>query len=194
MADLNTNVRYIKGIGETRAKALEKLGVRTLRDLIGFFPRRYEDRSVIYPIAELPVGETACCRAMIAAVPTSRLHPRRTHGGEGAGGGRNRHAGRDLFQSGVPPEPSPRRQPRVLRQGGGQPPAPPDGESPDGAGRAAPADGPYHAGVSADQGRQPAAAAKGGAAGAGRVPGTAAGRAAGCSAHDPSAVLCQLCL
>ena len=75
MADLNTNVRYIKGIGETRAKALEKLGVRTLRDLIGFFPRRYEDRSVIYPIAELPVGETACCRAMIAAVPTSRRIP-----------------------------------------------------------------------------------------------------------------------
>ena len=28
MADLNTNIRYIKGIGETRAKALEKLGVR----------------------------------------------------------------------------------------------------------------------------------------------------------------------
>ena len=75
MADLNTNIRYIKGIGETRAKALEKLGVRTLRDLIGFFPRRYEDRSVIYPIAELPVGETACCRAMIAAVPTSRRIP-----------------------------------------------------------------------------------------------------------------------
>ena len=75
MADLNTNVRYIKGIGETRAKALEKLGVRTLRDLIGFFPRRYEDRSVIYPIVELPVGETACCRAMIAAVPTSRRIP-----------------------------------------------------------------------------------------------------------------------
>ena len=41
MADLNTNVRYIKGIGETRAKALEKLGVRTLRDLIGFFPVSY---------------------------------------------------------------------------------------------------------------------------------------------------------
>ena len=75
MADLNTNVRYIKGIGETRAKALEKLGVHTLRDLIGFFPRRYEDRSVIYPIAELPVGETACCRAMIAAIPTSRRIP-----------------------------------------------------------------------------------------------------------------------
>ena len=72
MAGLNTSVQYIKGIGEARAKALEKLGITTLRELIGFFPRRYEDRSVIYPITELPVGETACCRAMIAGAPTSR--------------------------------------------------------------------------------------------------------------------------
>ena len=71
MAGLNTSVQYIKGIGEARAKALEKLGITTLRELIGFFPRRYEDRSVIYPIAELPVGETACCQAMIAGAPTS---------------------------------------------------------------------------------------------------------------------------
>ena len=42
MAELSTNVRYIKGIGETRAKALEKLGITTLRDLIGYFPRTYE--------------------------------------------------------------------------------------------------------------------------------------------------------
>ena len=75
MADLGTNVRYIKGIGETRAKALEKLGITTLRELIGFFPRRYEDRSVIYPIRELPVGEMACCQAMIAAAPTSHRIP-----------------------------------------------------------------------------------------------------------------------
>lgn len=27
MAELSTNVRYIKGIGETRAKALEKLEI-----------------------------------------------------------------------------------------------------------------------------------------------------------------------
>ena len=38
MAELSTNVRYIKGIGETRAKALEKLGITTLRDLISFPP------------------------------------------------------------------------------------------------------------------------------------------------------------
>lgn len=38
MADLGTNVRYIKGIGEARAAALEKLGITTLGDLIAYFP------------------------------------------------------------------------------------------------------------------------------------------------------------
>ena len=38
MADLKTDVRYIKGIGEQRAKALGKLGIHTLRDLISWFP------------------------------------------------------------------------------------------------------------------------------------------------------------
>ena len=47
MADLNTDVRYIKGIGEQRAKALGKLGIATLRDLISYFPRAY-DLSLIH--------------------------------------------------------------------------------------------------------------------------------------------------
>ena len=38
MADLKTDVRYIKGIGEQRAKALGKLGIHTLRDLISWVP------------------------------------------------------------------------------------------------------------------------------------------------------------
>ena len=42
MADLNTDVRYIKGVGEAKAKALGKLGIATLGDLIGWFPRRYD--------------------------------------------------------------------------------------------------------------------------------------------------------
>ncbi len=71
MADLSTNVRYIKGIGEARAKALGKLGIFTLRDLISYFPRGYEDRTVSRPICELAVGETACVTAMIAAEPTT---------------------------------------------------------------------------------------------------------------------------
>ena len=60
MPDLSRNIRYIKGIGEKRARAFEKLGVRTLGDLISFYPRRYEDRSRIKEINSLEDGEYAC--------------------------------------------------------------------------------------------------------------------------------------
>ena len=58
MADLNTEVRYLKGIGEKKAQALNKLGVFSLRDLVSFFPRRYEDRSACKPIALTVEGES----------------------------------------------------------------------------------------------------------------------------------------
>ena len=77
MADLGTNVRYIKGIGEVRANALEKLGIATLGDLISYFPRGYEDRTAVRPIRELTAGECVCVRGMVAADPT----PRRIAGG-----------------------------------------------------------------------------------------------------------------
>ena len=69
MAALNTDVRDIKGIGEAKAKALGKLGIFTLGDLIGWFPRRYEDRRETRPISSLIPGETACVAAMIASEP-----------------------------------------------------------------------------------------------------------------------------
>lgn len=70
MADLSTDVRYVKGVGEQRAKALNRLGIFTLQDLIAWFPRRYEDRTQIRRIADLAEGETACTAAMVAAPPT----------------------------------------------------------------------------------------------------------------------------
>ena len=69
MADLNTDVRYIKGIGEKKALAFNKLGVFTLRDLVSFFPRKYEDRTQYRPIALAMDGECLCIRAIIADTP-----------------------------------------------------------------------------------------------------------------------------
>ena len=37
MIDLKKNVQYIKGVGEARAKLLNKLGIYTLEDLIMYF-------------------------------------------------------------------------------------------------------------------------------------------------------------
>lgn len=70
MAELSCDVRYLKGIGQQRAEALSKLGIVTLRDLISFFPRTYEDRTKITPIAALLPGEAACVNAIIADEPT----------------------------------------------------------------------------------------------------------------------------
>lgn len=66
----NTEIRYLKGVGEARARSFERLGVRSLADLLAYFPRAYEDRSVTVPIAELRDGNTACVRAMVATEPS----------------------------------------------------------------------------------------------------------------------------
>ena len=70
MPDLYTDVRYIKGIGEQRAKALKKLNILTLRDLISYFPRAYDDRRSFRRIGDLVPGETVCVEAMVASTPT----------------------------------------------------------------------------------------------------------------------------
>ena len=59
----------MKGIGEKKALAFQKLGVFTLYDLLCCFPRRYEDRSVYKPIALTVHGETVCIRALVADTP-----------------------------------------------------------------------------------------------------------------------------
>ena len=69
MADLNTDVRYIKGIGDKKAQALNKLGVFSLYDLISYFPRKYEDRSRYCHIALTTPDEPVCIRAIVADTP-----------------------------------------------------------------------------------------------------------------------------
>ena len=66
---LDREVRYVKGVGEARAKALNKLGLFRLRDLLGYFPRAYEDRTRFSLISAAPPEEPVCIRAMVAGEP-----------------------------------------------------------------------------------------------------------------------------
>ena len=51
---LDNNVKYVAGVGEARAKLLEKeLGILTIGDLLRHYPFRYIDRTKIYSIGEL---------------------------------------------------------------------------------------------------------------------------------------------
>lgn len=69
MSDLMKNVQYIKGVGEARAKLLNKLGIFNLKDLITYYPRNYEDRSIPKKIDELVDGE----EALIEVMPVTRV-------------------------------------------------------------------------------------------------------------------------
>ena len=51
---LYQDIAYIKGIGPEKAKLLaEELQIRTVFDLLNYFPFRYEDRSLIHTIASI---------------------------------------------------------------------------------------------------------------------------------------------
>ncbi|MBO7422253.1 MAG: ATP-dependent DNA helicase RecG [Oscillospiraceae bacterium] len=69
MTTLQDNISTIRGIGEKRALAFGKLGIYTLYDLLSYFPMRYEDRSVIIPIAEAADGIACCISAIVADEP-----------------------------------------------------------------------------------------------------------------------------
>ncbi|MBR2929585.1 MAG: ATP-dependent DNA helicase RecG [Oscillospiraceae bacterium] len=70
MPKLDTDIRYLAGVGEARAKTLRKLGIETVGDLLSYFPRTYEDRKLSPSISSLIVGENAAVVAMVASTPT----------------------------------------------------------------------------------------------------------------------------
>ena len=76
MIDLEKDVKYIKGVGPNRVKLLNKLGIFTLKDLITYYPRTYEDRSKPKNIIECINGE----EALIEAYATGRVSDVRLRG------------------------------------------------------------------------------------------------------------------
>ena len=63
MVDLNKDIQYIKGVGPTKAKVLNSIGIFTLGDVLTYFPRGHEDRVEVKPISELVDGENALISA-----------------------------------------------------------------------------------------------------------------------------------
>jgi len=70
MLDLSTELTYLKGVGPGRAAMLESKELRTVEDLLSYFPFRYEDRSNMKTIAQLAPGEMA---TVIAEVRSAKL-------------------------------------------------------------------------------------------------------------------------
>lgn len=69
---LNSQVNEITGVGESYVKKLNHVGVKTVRDLLFYFPRRWDDFSKITNIAELKVGEAASVRGTVWQIGTKK--------------------------------------------------------------------------------------------------------------------------
>ena len=65
MPALDDSVQYLKGVGPALAKKFEKLGVRTVRDLLGHYPRRYIDYTRPYTVTAAPFDVDCCVRATV---------------------------------------------------------------------------------------------------------------------------------
>lgn len=71
-AGLDTDVKFVKGVGERLSKVLNRLGIFTVRDLLMHYPNRYEDRTDVRSISELRVGEPASIRGKVLAAENVR--------------------------------------------------------------------------------------------------------------------------
>ncbi len=65
MSNFQTDIRFLKGVGEKRAQHLYSLGIDTIGALLRYFPRGYEDFSNIKQIFDCALDEKVCVKARI---------------------------------------------------------------------------------------------------------------------------------
>ncbi len=65
---LDTPIQFLKGVGPKLGSILSKRGIRTVKDLIHYYPRSYEDRRAARNIASLKEGELVSLKAQIVDI------------------------------------------------------------------------------------------------------------------------------
>jgi len=75
MLTLASPVKFLKGVGPTRAEALQRLGIRSVGDLLYHVPHRYLDATAVTPLARAAVGQDVTCVGRVVStgvLPTRR--------------------------------------------------------------------------------------------------------------------------
>lgn len=75
---LDTPIEKLTGVGVKRAQAFRSLGISTFEDLLFYYPRRWEDRKTLTPIAELKPGALALIEASVLSIEHKRLPRNKT--------------------------------------------------------------------------------------------------------------------
>lgn len=74
LALLTADITAVPGVGPSVAAKLHNLGLRTVRDLLFYFPRQHHDYSKLTKIAQIPFGDVTTTIGMIWEVETKRLN------------------------------------------------------------------------------------------------------------------------
>lgn len=72
--NLAAPITQAQGIGAKRAALLAKLGLKTIEDLLMFFPHRLEDRTHITSISKLKDGMDASIQGMVHVIQKTRMN------------------------------------------------------------------------------------------------------------------------
>ena len=75
--NLSTSIDRLPRVGPYYQKKLRRLGIKTIRDLIFYFPRRYEDFSDIISISQTEAGTSGCFLGKILEIKNSRTWKKR---------------------------------------------------------------------------------------------------------------------
>jgi len=71
-----TPIRFLNGVGPKMAEKLKRLGIETIRDLLFYYPRTFQDFSKPRKISSLRIGEDVIIKASITKIHQTRTHRR----------------------------------------------------------------------------------------------------------------------
>lgn len=71
------SIQFVKGVGPKRTLVLQRLGISTVEEALWTLPWRYDDRSVVTPVAKLVPGGIHCVCGVIIRAESTRARSRR---------------------------------------------------------------------------------------------------------------------
>jgi ATP-dependent DNA helicase RecG len=76
MSSLSADIAILPGIGPAKKALFAQMGVKTVEEILYFFPRRYDDYSKLKPINRLEYGETLTVIATVQSTLTTPMRNR----------------------------------------------------------------------------------------------------------------------
>ena len=74
MNSLEKSIQFFKGVGPKKAELLSKLGIKSIGDILAYFPREYDDRRKIDSIASVQDGQRVTILGKVESSDVIRLN------------------------------------------------------------------------------------------------------------------------